>query len=65
MANIANNLTYRQLITQIVEFNKKYPQLDILNQPVTFSSPEASGEYYNVTNLCKEQDGHLTMEQNS
>lgn len=57
-------LTYRQLITQVIEFNKRFPKLDILDQPVTFSSPEAPGEYYNVTNLSKEADGHLTMEQN-
>lgn len=56
-------LTYRQLITQIVEFNRAFPGQDILDQPVTFSDPQDSNSYYDVTNLKLESDGHCTMEQ--
>ncbi len=59
-----NNLTYGQLITQIIEFKKRFPNLDILDQPVTFTDPQDSGSYYNVTNLRMEPDGHFSMEEN-
>lgn len=58
------NLTYGQLITQIVEFKRKFPLSEILDQPVTFSDPQDPNSYYNITNLRQEDDGHYTMEQN-
>lgn len=56
-------LTYGQLFTLVAEFKRRFPQLDILDQPVTFSSLEAPGEYYNITHLVKEDDGHFTLQQ--
>lgn len=58
-----HNLTYRQLITQIVEFNKRFPQLDILDQPATFTDPRDNNSHYNITNLVREDDGHFSMYQ--
>lgn len=58
------NLTYGQLITQILEFKKKFPQLDILDQPVTLTDPQDNASFFNITNLCKMDDGHFSMESN-
>lgn len=63
MNAILQPITYGQLVAKIKEFklSKKYADLDIYDQPVTFSDPNEYNCYYNIGNLVKETDGHFSM----
>lgn len=58
MPIISVNLTYGELIELIKNKYKQYPNLDILNQPVTFKQNE---EYFNIIAIEVEDDGHFTL----
>lgn len=55
------NLTYGDLMRHLLDNARRYPNLDLLNQPVTLADPNESGSYYNIDSLVKEEDGHFTL----
>lgn len=58
---LSTNLTYQELIDLIKSNHKQYPNLDILNQPVTLKHEEYENEYFNIVDVNMEDDGHFTL----
>ena len=57
------NLTYREVIKQLLALDKKHIHLSVLDQPATFTDPQDSDSHYNITDVVREDDGHISFHQ--